>query len=569
MRTRAIELFAAAFLAAVGVWAQTDAGIQIHGVVREIGLNAGLAGAEVRLFEFAGPEREKTLFATTATDPNGEFLFHPARFGDYWIEVKKQAYFSSIPIAGVGSLNSVNAKPPAEETGSLTSVNAAHPSQEVRYALMRPGELTGTVVDEAGEPVGRAVVEITNAGLPGVARTALSANGTGRFTVTMLMPGEYVVKISPPRPPSATPAQLTPAQLYSALPKFTEDDLKVVDEELQAIYWPGAFDPQSASPARVSPGTPTDLGTIRMRKTPSYRVRVSMQDCKSDALPYLAVATPNDHNMGVMLMGTAAMLPFIAPPVTSCDDFLVRDLKPGSYTFFLSSAHAWASAPVEIANKNREVTLRLSSGVDISGVVVIDKTVAEGGTLPALDKLQIQMLPADGPGVPARASPPDAKGAFLARNVLGSAYRINVSGLSDKYCVKEIRVDGQAVPDSVARLYQGSVLEIVLDDQPSSILGSVADGDKPFSLPLVFVAKWPSLAEAKPVPITGDDSGHFQIAGLDPGEYRVLAVPSTPLPDGLPINQTMLSKLWNDAERVTLERGGSKTVALKLSDPLQ
>jgi hypothetical protein len=69
-----ILLFA---LAAGQVGAQKDPAIEIHGLVTEIGLGLGLAGAEVTLYEFAGPDRTKTLYATAPTDPRGEFRFQP------------------------------------------------------------------------------------------------------------------------------------------------------------------------------------------------------------------------------------------------------------------------------------------------------------------------------------------------------------------------------------------------------------------------------------------------------------------------------------------------------------
>jgi len=56
---------------------------------------------------------------------------------------------------------------------------------------------------------------------------------------------------------------------------------------------------------------------------------------------------------------------------------------------------------------------------------------------------------------------------------------------------------------------------------------------------------------------------------LPPGEYRILAVQSAPLPDGQQIGPPMLTRLWSAAEKVTLERGGSQSVSLKLSDPLR
>src|ERR1035438_3787198 len=136
MNLRGLILLVA--LAAGQAGAQNDPIIEIHGLVTEIGLGIGLAGAEVTVYEFAGPDRTKTLYATAPTDPHGEFRFHPERYGDYWVEVTKQAYIASISMEGTASL-----KPPAAETGTLITVSSAHPSQEVRFALMRPGELTG------------------------------------------------------------------------------------------------------------------------------------------------------------------------------------------------------------------------------------------------------------------------------------------------------------------------------------------------------------------------------------------------------------------------------------------
>jgi hypothetical protein len=535
-------------IAAGAASAQSDPAIDIHGVVTEVGLGLGLSGAEVTIFEFAGPERERKVYATAVTDANGEFRFHPEHFGDFWVEVRKQAYFATVPMDGVSG--SIFAKPPTAETGTLVTVSAAHPSLEVRFALMRPGDLMGSVLDENDNPVPGTMVEITMAGSAALARAMAVTDKEGSFSAKMLMPGEYLVKVSPSSLKSVT-----------AISKFSEDDLKVVDEGPQTVYWPGAPDERSASTVRVSPGASVSLGTVRMRTTPSYRARVSMPGCKTDDLPYFNLSTPNGGQVLVQNEGAAPTFFFNSPNVTSCQDLLVKGLKPGSYTFLLSSKRGWAAVAVEVANKNLEVSLTLSAGVDISGRIV----AGEGVPPPAFDKIGIAVAPLE-TGTGAKATP-DAKGIFLAY-VMGPSHRVSVSGLGDKYYVREVRVDGRAASGAVVRLYQGSQLEIVLDDQPATLTGSVADGDKPFSQPLVFVAKWPSL-ETTPRPVTGDNEGKFHVTGLEPGEYRVLAVQSTPLPDGQQIGSQMLSRLWSGAEKVTLERGGTQSVALKLSDPLR
>jgi hypothetical protein len=211
---------------------------------------------------------------------------------------------------------------------------------------------------------------------------------------------------------------------------------------------------------------------------------------------------------------------------------------------------------VEITNRNLEVQLTMSPEVDASGRFV----VGEGVTLPSFEKVRIMGS--------FFASPPDAKGAFRLNGVRGATVRILVAQLGSGYYVKEIRVDGRVAPDDVVALRQGSQLEIELDDKPATIAGSVTDGDKPFSQPLIFVAKWPSV-QVVASKIIGDNDGRFRVTGLAPGEYRVLAVQSVALPDGQQIWDGMLSKLWGTAEKVKLERGGSQSVALSLSNPMR
>ena len=543
MNSRRIPLLF--LLAAFPLWPQNSSGIEIHGVVTEIGLNAGLAGAEVNLYEFAGPQREKTLFAAAATGTHGEFDFHPPRFGNYWVEVKKQAYFASISIDGPQSPGL-----PAAETGTLVAVNAAHPSQEVRLALMRPGELTGTVLDESDKPLPHIVVQVSMNGVPALSQATARTGEDGVFRAKMLMPGDYIVKIS--------------SFLPRAMLKFSEEDTHGVDEDLEPVYWPGAVDQASAAAVRVAPGASASLGAIHLRKTPSYRVRVSMQGCQPGGTSTLMLRGAGDRLMLPVYQDAPAGQP---PPVLRgmCQDVLVRGLKPGSYTFVLSGVEGYGSAPVEITKENRDVGLSFSSGFDVSGRFV----ALDDAALPQLGKVGLQLVSEDATAGAQLSSPPDANGAFTLRRVHSMGYRVNIAGLDEQHYVKELRVDGRPVPDGIARLSEGSRLEIVLDDHPGSIAGSVSDGDKPFSQPLIFAVKWPSLEAAAPSPIIGDNSGQFRIAGLAPGEYRVLAVPSTPLPDGQQIGLALLAKLWSGAEAVTLERGGSKTIALPLSDPLR
>jgi hypothetical protein len=269
-------------LAAGAACAQTDPVIEIHGVVTEIGLGLGLEGAQLTIYEFVGPDRERKVYSTLVTDPHGEFRFHPERYGDYWIEVRKEAYFATIPIEGVSGL--VSSKAPSAETGTLVTVSAAHPSQEVRFAFMRPGELTGTVIDENDKAVPSILVEVTMAGMPTLSKASARTGPDGAFAIKMLMPGDYVVK-----------ASSTSTSGFKPPPKFTEEDLKVVDEGLQTVYWPDAPEERSSTPVRVSPGLRRPWGpSVCVRPRPIARGSrcgaVSRTTCRTSLWPVPSIA---------------------------------------------------------------------------------------------------------------------------------------------------------------------------------------------------------------------------------------------------------------------------------------
>jgi hypothetical protein len=70
--------------------------------------------------------------------------------------------------------------------------------------------------------------------------------------------------------------------------------------------------------------------------------------------------------------------------------------------------------------------------------------------------------------------------------------RIVVSDLPANFDVKELRYNGGAVADNIVALNEyatAQVLEIVIDDKPARIVGTVTDGDKPVVHALVILLK--------------------------------------------------------------------------------
>jgi Carboxypeptidase regulatory-like domain len=528
MIARRIALYLA-FVAGF-VCAQSDDKPEIRGTVTDPSLNIGVAGAEITLFEFlldADKTVVRTQIATTSTDKRGEFRFPLDHFAEYLIEVTKEGY--SVPSVGSG------------DAFARADVNRDHPTQDLRFLLTHPGEITGRVVDEDGNPVaGLQVATLMNATqMPSRFGPDIVTAQDGSFAVTKLPAGQYSILISP-------------KTLENVTAQFSDEDLKIVDQDL---------DSASNAPVPVSSGATSSVGTITARKAPYYRAHVFVAgvDCTPKESWTFSLRYRTNPEFGRQLS------------IPCGSGFLVRNLKPGSYWFILRTGKPqetgkWALAEVDITRENVEVSMVMSQTADVHGRFV----AVEGATLPKFQRVGIMMRGRLGAlFVDSAVGAVDAEAKFTVKNLWGIPHDVSVQGLGGGYYVKEIRYNGVAMADGMVTPVPGAPaqnLEIVLDDQPATITGSVRDGDKPVSSPFIVAVKWPFTEGDVPVSgdgLKGDRDGRFQISGLAPGEYRLMAFNKI-------VRITELSsQLLNRAEKVTLERGSLKDVSLKLIDPSQ
>ena len=522
--------FAYVVLAAGWVCAQTSDPLEIRGVVVEPPLNLGVAGAQVTLYEFA-PDQTKTIprkaVATTSTDGRGTFRLRAEHYGNYDLDVQKDGY------NGGGD--------------TAVSLRRDVPQKELHYSIWRPGELTGRVIDEDNKPVEGIGVVVYDQGEGVDLEPSVFTDKDGIFTAKNLPPRQYLVRIGPK------------ARDLTTVTHFTEDDFKVVDRDFETSFWPGGLDsPQFASGVSVGPGISANLGTIRIRKASYYRLHVSVAEGEcgpNESWNFEAFNLSNPASNG-------------ARSVFPCmSDFLVRNLSPGSYTLVLNNELTGdrargTFADMEIASRSTEVTLTMSKGADVSGRVI----PADGATLPALDKVHIALETTLGSTTTFTAVAVSADGAFTVRSLTFPRYSVMVQGLSGSHYVKEIRYNGVAVTDRMFTQYLGAPtkVDIVIDDQPAVLTGSVTDGDKPVSHSLVILMKWPisspvSSIESFELYVRGaidtDEQGQFRLDGLAPGEYRVLALPEMSLGPRTNVTPHLLTRMLSRAEKVTARAG--------------
>jgi hypothetical protein len=532
---------------------------EIHGTVLEFGTDFGLAGAQVNLLQ----EGQKQPVASATTDSQGAFVFHPDTIGHYDVQVEMEGYRAiqgaAIPGIRVVSAMLLSATPATIQTHVV--ITSGNPKEEVHFTLVRPAELRGRVIDdETGELLAKVPVAWVTLNSVAGARSwgqgmPVLTGDDGQFVFPSVLPGDYAV--------ATLPRVLGAAQI---LTQFSEDDLKLFDQDFEKAYWPGGHDLNPVALLAVGSGQSVSVGTIKVRKTVYYRIHVNF--APGNCPPGEKARVQFRLAAGDQITGEA--------PCGS--DFLIRNVQPGSYELQLSAGRTaetrvQGKVAVEVRDRNLDLPAALERGVDLDGrVIIADETVADGAA-PPLNELTVQVQLVDGAIFGSQPLNPDPQGQFHLVNLPLGRQSVSLLRARGGFYLREIRYNGHAQPDNAFTLDPNSaaqLLELVIDNRPAAITGVVEDDDNPVNKPYVVVTRWPYSAGMLNLSlrkIGGGDDGRFQFRGLSPGEYRILAV-SDANKDQL--NQPgVLDRLLPAAEKITLDRAGIQDVHLKLTDPFR
>jgi hypothetical protein len=553
-------LLLAAFVCAaqqVGSEKKDPVDLEIRGVLVEVGVFQPISDAEVLYWKMpsAGPKlfTPDRALGKAKTGPDGSFGFAPAQLGEYYVLATKDGYVNANP-AMRGLSNS-----------ATVTISKEGPVAEARLSYARPSQITGSLLEEeSGRPLEKFRVTIQQDYYTRGRRFPIFGGGLGltddkgRFVVKV-PPGDYLVELLPGITSNAV----------RFLKEFTTSDLTAVDLDFEQSYWDGGHDQGQALPASVGSNAIMDVGTLKVRRVPFYRVHVSHSAAgcspNDDAVMNISNIPPSGWN------GSA--------DITCGKDILIRGFAPGAYRLDISlrgpsfppKSRLRGATTFQIVDKNLELFVPLAPGVDIEGKVI----AAEGAAKPSFDKMKAYMRATiDVPQADDGPVAVDAKGAFRLVNTNLTEQNLFISGVPGGYYIQEVRYNGSPVRGNLAWLtfeLDGSApshsLEIVLDDKPAFVTGTVTDRDRPVSQPLVVLARWP-LPNVKALwPLTtatGDAGGKYQFTGLAPGEYRILAVSST-LKDKLE-KPDVLEPLLRTAKKIELGPRATQNLTLELTE---
>ncbi len=527
----------------VAPWFTQDVSAQtvpeVRGTVVESGSTTPIPGAEVTLREF-GPNEENFIVnkavVSAITDGNGGFVLRPGHLGEFTVEAKKDGYTAAAGLQAV--------------------LNAASPAQSIRMSLIRPGTLTGRVIDANGNPVPNFKVRLEYSS-KGSAQVGVQAyvnfesaltNGEGVFTAVLRQPGAYWVRVQPKE-----------AADGDDLMEFTAAAFQVVDEDVEPSYWPGgAPTREQILPVNVTAGGIANAGTITLRKVPYYRVRLTLnRDCEPNERWILRLRTTGDAGP-------------VADRYSACrKDGLITGVAPGNYDLAIwrgREVDRWARASFIVTKENTTAAIVFSDSVAVSGRVI----AAEGGDLTKLGQVKVMLRSSE--GLPSGDGVPtfNDAGEFRFARVPWTAQLLSVEPSNPDTYVKEVRYNGLPLRGPDLDAISGSKIDVVLDSQAAKLNVMLKTGQNAvFGWVLLFPASATQppkrLAPFPPFVMVGIASrtpGLVTVSNIPPGEYRI--VPIAPQGDEDLTDPNVIAQRFARAEKITLGRGEQKSIELQV-----
>ncbi len=508
-------------------------------------------GAPIRRAQVRATAADSGDNRMATTDEQGRFEIRELVGGRYTLTASK---------GGFVTLQYGQRRP--SERGTAVDLPAGATIEKLTIGLPRGSVIAGRIVDEYGEPLTGAQVQVLRyAYVNGVRQLRPTGqpdrtDDQGSFRVFGLSPGDYVV--------SASLREDRPGMRLG-----NPDDQP--SSGYAPTYYPGTTGVADAQRVSVALGQEVTGITFGLSLAPLSRVRGRVLAPAGTEAGGLVQAVPaGGAPFGMGIGGTRGA------PVAGDGSFELPGLAPGTYTLTVrpqgrrSDGGLAGSTPVTVAGGDLDnVSIALMPTAVAGG-----RVEADTGAAGAFRASQVRVST-----VPAQPSAPQFGGnaqtdvaddfTFELRGVFEPSYlRVN---LPTGWNLKAVLLDGQDVTDVPLAFAPGSRvsgLRVVLTQATTAVTGTVRDDRGEVVLDstvVVFPAdetKWSFYSRfirtARP-----DTTGTFSFSALPPSkDYRVLAVQG--LEEGQALDPEFLASIRDRAERLSINEGETKTLDLRL-----
>jgi len=439
--------------------------------------------------------------------------------------------------------------PPNMETVVL---QAGEKKADLKLKLVPTGSITGRVVNADGEPVENALVAAENAANP--AGPNGRTDEKGQFRIGGLLPGRYRVRATP--------------QDETLPPEIRTDGTK--EAHYAPTYYPSVLLAKSAAFAEARAGTDTGGIDIRLIRTPIVRV--------SGMVSGLPPGT-----QGVRVQVQQGRSAHDGGMVKADGTFEIWKMNPGKYTLYAvwtqPALVRMQSSPVEIevADTNIDhLALNMIPPMDLNGSVAFEDEKARPQQPPPPPPQQrsgsqqvqtrpvsrrINFIPTDSFMSPMAELFPDD--SFKVTGLAPSRYHV-VLTWGGAY-VKSMRLGSTQIDGDILDLRNGAAgdsLTLVASSAMGSITGTVSDDTGPAAAAMVALAPEsfdPMLPNRY---MTTKPDGTYQIGGLPPGRYKIVAVDEANR--ALVMQRGALDELVDGVESIEIRANDTLTKDLKI-----
>ena len=440
--------------------------------------------------------------------------------------------------------------------GTLITLEPGQKSSDMTMRLTPHGVIAGRVLDEEGEPVPNANVQVLRQqyiqGRKQLSRPGGGVtNDLGEYRVFGLLPGRYFVS-----------AEIRPNPVAPQ-----------TGDQYVTTYFPRATDAAAAAPIEMAPGA--QLRNIDVALAKMHTVTVTGR-AVSELRPPASGDNAQRTYLNVMLSARNTMIVgggfTRGAPVNPEGNFEFRGVTPGSYFVIaqvnLPGKNFAARTMIQVGSSNVEgISLTVRGGVPVNGRVRV-----EGETTASLAGLRVMLQPAEAGGIvfgPFPNQQVKEDGSFQLDDVGADRYTLAVNNLPEGFYLKSVRsANLDALADGL-EIAAGSPapLDVVVSSRAGQVSGTVLDPrtQKPaagMTVVLVPQEKDRRNRESFYRNATTDAAGGFAFKSLTPGEYRLYSWEEAEF--GAWMDPDFMKPQESRGQDVSIQEGGRQAVQVNL-----
>ncbi len=460
------------------------------------------------------------------------------------VDADEHGRFSiSLPSAGAWHLS-------ASARGFVTQAYAEHqqfssavvltpdaPTIDLRFQLAPEAVVTGTVIDEAGEPVRNARLALLNVPHPGPdttpqplgTRAVTQTDDRGVYEFANIAPGDYRITLQ------AQPWYAAASQRRFGPPT---SDAPQLDPSLDVAYpmtwYPGGDDPSLAETLTLHGGD-THQADFHLDPVPSIHLRVVPPSSQQQPSPHSSPIFPVVERM--VPGGTNFSFTPVSVSANSQGQIDIGGLAPGLYKIRIQSQASDVRTSLVEVSAGSTRTLEIGAPSDVANITLhfdgIDDTQTDENSV------QVQLINTEtgeaisdssaelGAGPPRQRRQSGAATQDREIQALPGSYQVVLRSRQDVY-LTGITMPSNEVKGRTVKVHAGeSVMTLHVASGRASVSGVATFAGKPAVGAMILLVP-ASLGDRNGLTILRRDQtntdGSFELSDVIPGQYILTAI---------------------------------------------